>query len=86
MHLSMNAHCAMLTLMETGTDLVGSSESCRILDIHAATLTRWVAAGTITPAHKLPGKNGAFLFSRTDIEALAAAREQSAAESRAASA
>lgn len=71
----------MLSHMETGTDLVGSSESCRILDVHPATLTRWVAGGTLTPAHKLPGKNGAFLFHRADIERIAEEkRAQAAAE------
>ena len=79
MHLCLPNHCAMLSHMETGTDLVGSSESCRILDIHPATLTRWVAAGSVIPAHKLPGKNGAFLFNRADIEQLAEKRRVEAA-------
>ncbi|MEX3644500.1 helix-turn-helix domain-containing protein [Mycolicibacterium porcinum] len=60
--------------METGSEFVGSSESCKILDIHPVTLTRWVGSGVLTPAHKLPGKNGAYLFRRADIEALAAER------------
>ena len=71
-------HCAMLTCMETGTGLIGSSESCRILEIHPATLVRWVASGRIAPAHKLPGKNGAYLFQRADVEALAAERDKAA--------
>jgi hypothetical protein len=59
-------------------DLIGSAETCRILDnIHAATLSRWVTAGRIFPAHKLPGKNGAFLFRRADVERL---RDELAAE------
>lgn len=64
----------MLSHMETGTTLIGSSESCRILNVHPATLSRWVGSGTLTPAHKLPGKNGAYLFNRADIEKLAAAK------------
>jgi predicted site-specific integrase-resolvase len=59
--------------VETQSDLIGSTESCRILKIHPATLGRWVKTGKITPAHKLPTKNGAYLFRRADIEALAAA-------------
>ncbi len=59
-------------------DLIGSTESVRILRVDKATLTRWVAAGRITPAHQLPGRNGAFLFHRADIEKLAAERAKEA--------
>jgi predicted site-specific integrase-resolvase len=54
--------------------IIGSTEACTILNIDKATISRWVAAGRITPAGKLPRKNGAFLFNRADIEALAQAR------------
>lgn len=54
------------------TELIGSAEACRLLGhISRSTLTRWVESGQIAAATKLPGKNGAFLFHRTDIEALA---------------
>lgn len=52
------------------SSFIGSTEACRLLDVDKSTLTRWVADGTITPAHKNPGRNGAFLFARSDIEAL----------------
>ena len=55
-------------------DLIGSAEATRILKIDKGTLSRWVAAGKLTPAHKLPGTYGAFLFYRADIETLAANR------------
>jgi DNA-binding transcriptional MerR regulator len=58
--------------------LIGSTESARILNVDKATLTRWVAAGILVPAHKLPGKNGALLFNRADIERLRDTREQAA--------
>lgn len=51
-------------------DLIGTSEACRILNCHPSTLSRKVAAGELTPVHKLPTSNGAFLFNRGDIEAL----------------
>lgn len=66
-------HCAMLIDMQSASsppDLIGTAEACRILNIHASTLSRKVAAGLITPAHKLPADNGAFLFNREDVEAL----------------
>lgn len=73
-------HCAKLSVMPTHTDLIGSTEACRILNIDKATLTRWAKArDPITAVHQLPGRNGALLFNRADIERLAAERtEQSA--------
>lgn len=54
--------------------LIGSKDACRILNIDKATLSRWVTAGTLTPALQLPGRNGAYLFHRAHIEQLAAQR------------
>lgn len=71
-------HCAMVCPMATHTDLIGSTEACRILRIDKATLTRWVAADSIKPAHKLPGRNGAYLFNRSDIDTIAAERAEDA--------
>jgi predicted site-specific integrase-resolvase len=56
--------------------LIGSTESCRILNVDKTTLARWAAMGRIGIAHKLPGRNGAYLFRRGDIRALAAQREE----------
>lgn len=64
--------------MPTPTDLLGSTEVCRLLRIDKATLTRWVASGDLIPAHKLPGKNGAYLFSRAAIDAKATERAEQA--------
>lgn len=52
-------------------DLIGSADVCAILRINRSTLSRWVAAGKLTPAQQLPGQTGAFLFQRDDIERLA---------------
>lgn len=76
-------HCAMLTRVASHTDLIGSSEACRILRVDKSTLSRKVADGTLTPASKMPGRNGAYVFHRRDIERL---RERRAAEAREASA
>lgn len=58
---------------------IGSAEVCRLLRINQATVGRWVEAQKLVPIHKLPGKNGAYLFSRADVDKLAAERaEQSA--------
>ena len=71
-------HCAMLTAMPSHTqsppDWIGSAEVARKLKISQVTVARWVASGQIEPVHKLPGKNGAYLFRRADVDALAAER------------
>ena len=69
-------HCALhcVTINAVKHDMIGSKDSCRILGIDKATLSRWVTAGQLTPVHKLPGRNGAYLFNRSDIEALATER------------
>lgn len=54
----------------TNATLIGSAEACAVLGVDKSTLSRWVAAGVITPAHKNPGKNGAFLFERQAVNAL----------------
>ncbi len=41
-----------------------------MLDVATSSLVRWVADGRLCAAHKMPGRNGAFLFHRTDVEAL----------------
>jgi excisionase family DNA binding protein len=64
----------MLSTMHKPEPFIGAAEACQLLDIHAATLGRWVKSGALTPAHKLPGKNGAYLFNRGDVEALAVER------------
>ena len=51
-------------------NLIGSAKACETLDIDKSTLSRWVRAGVITPAIKLPGKNGAMLFHPQDVTAL----------------
>jgi len=56
----------------TPAELIGSTEACRLLGKDKATLSRWVAAGRITPAARASDKpNGAFLFYRSDVERLA---------------
>ena len=60
------------------TDLIGTAEVCRLLECNPATVGRWAASGKLPAAHKLPGKNGAFLFRRADVEKLAAEKAEAA--------
>jgi hypothetical protein len=43
-----------------------------------SSVSRFVALGLLRPALRLPGKNGAFLFHRADVERLAAQRAAAA--------
>lgn len=52
-------------------ELIPTAEAARILGVHIATVTRLAAAGDLAVAMKLPGKTGAYLFNRSDIEAAA---------------
>ena len=54
--------------MSTTTPLLPSVEVCATLGIDRSTLTRWVAAGKIRPAQKLPGTRGAYLFDPSEVE------------------
>lgn len=51
---------------------IPSAVVCELLHIDRSTLSRWVAAGRLTPVIKLPGKTGAMLFDRETVEAIAA--------------
>lgn len=55
--------------MQSPPVLLNSAEACALLgDIDRSTLSRWVALGRITPAAKLPGLRGPFLFDRAEVE------------------
>lgn len=53
--------------------LVTTVQAAEITGKSWRTIIRLVERGQLTPAQKLPGLRGAFLFDRADVEALAAA-------------
>lgn len=58
------------------TDEITTREALSILHLrHPSSVTRFVAEGKLTPTRKLPGKSGAYLFQRRDVERLAQKRE-----------
>ncbi len=63
-------HCAMVLHMasHSPTDLVGTAQICRELECNPATISRAVRDKKIHPVHRLPGKNGAFLFTRAEVD------------------
>lgn len=59
--------------MASAQDIISTIEACEVLGgIDRSTLTRWVEAGKVTPMHKMPGVTGAWLFTRAEIERVAA--------------
>lgn len=64
-------------------DLLGALESAGILGVDRATLQRWVQSGVISPAGKLPGRTGPYVFRRADVEELARRRGEVAEAERA---
>jgi predicted site-specific integrase-resolvase len=51
-------------------DLIASVEVCKRLRIDRSTLSRWVKNGEATPAMRLPGPRGAFLFAPAEVDRL----------------
>jgi hypothetical protein len=53
------------------TDEVTTREALEILNLsQPSTIAKYVKLGKLAPSRKLPGKTGAYLFHRADVEAL----------------
>lgn len=60
--------------------LVATPEAMEILGYkNASSVARLVYEHKLVPARKMPGKNGAYLFHRVDLERIAADRAERAA-------
>ena len=55
----------------TPNDLIGSGETAALLRVDKSTLVRKIAAGKIQPLTRLDGPRGAFVFDRSEIQAIA---------------
>lgn len=63
------------------TDEITTREALVILRLREpSTISRYVADGKLTPSRKLPGKTGAYMFWRADIERLRDIRAAERAE------
>lgn len=49
-------------------DLLTTAQAAEILGKHPRTVQRMVASGALVPATTLPGKTGAHLFARSEVE------------------
>lgn len=54
--------------------LIPTAEVAQILGRDVRTVHRMVESGRLTPALKIPGRTGAYLFDQHDVEQLAAER------------
>jgi excisionase family DNA binding protein len=57
-------------MVHTTMELLTTTEAGQILRKSARTVQRMADAGDLVVAQKLPGPNGAYLFRRSDVEAL----------------
>lgn len=53
--------------------LVTTTQAAQILGKPIGTVNRWALTGRLVPAAQLPGRTGARLYRRADVEALAKA-------------
>lgn len=60
-------------------NLLTSAETAERLGIDRGTLTRWVQAGRIVRAMKLPGKQGPALFDPAEVERVRTESQEQAA-------
>lgn len=49
------------------SDLVSTAWAAQALGVHSATIRRMVDRGELTPATKLPGLRGGYMFHQADI-------------------
>jgi len=55
---------------QTDSDLITTAVVAQMLYKDVSTISRMVARGDLVPAVKVPGKRGAYLFRRSDVERL----------------
>jgi excisionase family DNA binding protein len=55
--------------------LVSTAQVAEQRRVTVKTVLRWVATGKLTPAVKMPGKTGAYLFTRESVDALTESHE-----------
>lgn len=50
------------------TDLLSIEQAAELLHISPRAVRHRITAGTLVPAHKMPGRTGAYLIARSEIE------------------
>jgi len=52
------------------TDLLSTAAVAQLLDRSVSTINRWASQGRLEPAVDMPGRTGARLYRRSDVETL----------------
>ena len=60
-------------------NLLSTAQAARILGVHIRTVSRFVAAGRLTPAAQAPGVRGAFLIDPAEVDRFAETRNKATA-------
>jgi len=58
---------------------ITTAQAAEVLDVEHRSVFRMVRRGELTPTAKLPGRTGAYLFDRDEVDALAQQREKALA-------
>lgn len=64
------------------SSLISTSQAAQLADVSTTTIQRWIAGGRLA-AEKLPGRTGAFVIRRGDLDALLASLPGGKPEARA---
>lgn len=62
--------------MHNDDELMTTSQVAELRNANIATVNRWARNGELPVAMKLPGRNGANLFRRSDVEAFRASDDE----------
>lgn len=68
-----------VTTSERADDFLSTAQVAEQAEVVPSTVNRWVKSGKLPVALKLPGKVGANLFRRSDVEAFFAEQRQDVA-------
>lgn len=57
-------------MRSSGGDLLTTTQAAALLGLERSVIARWAQFGKLQVAMRLPGETGAYLFLRSDVEAM----------------
>lgn len=66
--LALGGYTCQITGVSQIASLLSTKEAADILNYSIATVKRLALRGELTPAYKVPGKTGAYLFTADEVE------------------
>lgn len=67
---SLLATSIVLAMRSSGGDLLTTTQAAALLGLERSVIARWAQFGKLQVAMRLPGETGAYLFLRSDVEAM----------------